>query len=273
MNIYFIFILIIIILIILIKYEVKKYKSIILIRYHLPTKYQIYRFNLWKNSSLLQYKYIFLTDNYNDSCNKENLYCITADEVFNKYSSLINTGICRNKYKQFYMNTFHIEHVLLCWKLLIKKYKFDYMWVVEQDIGFSGNINQLFKEYDNISSDLISTNYSVNNLGWYYCCTNNYMKYRKDKLNNTGYKTSEHIQRWSTKYIKKVYKLLNKNIHSQSEHASIEFLLFLKLTFHNINKKDIGYKYKWNSRVSKEEWIIINNKSQYKNKLYHSLKF
>lgn len=252
----------------------KIYRNIILIRFHHVTLLQLKRFEMWNNHSLIYYKYIYLTDtNCFKYVNLKDIYCITAEKVMKNYPSIKNSGLCKNRSLKFYLLTFHIEHLILCMKLLMRKYKFKYIWILEQDIGYTGNINYFFRKYDKIRADLISEHYSIENSGWYYCCTNEYMSNVKKKFNYSGYKTYEHIQRWSVKYIKSIIPLLKRDFHSQSEVASIEFLLFLNLSFHRIDNEDIGYKYSWNSTVKKDEWDRIKQIKTNGNKLFHSLKF
>lgn len=252
----------------------KSYQNIVLIRFHSPSSSQIERFKLWEKTRSEDSKYIYLTDvKYDNLDNLTDIYYISAEEVLKHYPSIAHTGMCVNKEKNWYVYTFHLEHIMLCVISLLKKYKFNYIWVLEEDIGFSGDMNMFIKKYDKIKSDLITTKYDQTNYYWYKCCTNEYMKLRISTIGEKTYKTSEHIQRFSKKYFQDVNKLLNNNIHSFSEHSSIEFCIFLNLTYHNIDENDIGYKFDWNTRLSKEEWNGIMKNTQYKNKLYHSLKF
>lgn len=271
-DIFFIFILFIFFYIQ--KSNIRKYKNIIIIRFHTVTSSQLERYNSWKNRTSRENKYIYLTDvKYDKFKNMRYIYCIDSDEVLRNYPSLINSGRCKNRYKNFYLFAFHIEHIILCIKALLKKYRFKFIWILEQDVGYSGDINKLIYKYDMIKSDIITTQFYQSNSNWYYCCTYDYMKLRILMLSRKGYKTSEHIQRWSFKYYKEVNEMLNRKIHSQSEHASIEFSLMLNLTYHSIENNDIGYKYQWNSRVSKEEWNYILKNVSHQNKLFHAIKF
>lgn len=56
---------------------IRKYKNIIIIRFHTVTSSQLERYNSWKNRTSRENKYIYLTDvKYDKFKNMRYIYCI-----------------------------------------------------------------------------------------------------------------------------------------------------------------------------------------------------
>lgn len=256
-------------------------KTVILFRIHKLKPHQLSLIHKISDEIINRYDCILLSDDndFNVTVNNCINTIITYDDVINIYPSIynINNKKCNPHNilsKEIFFWAFNTEQLYLWYKKYGKTYQ--YVWIFEQDIGFSGNINYFLKEYDNDYSDLIISNYIKVNDSWPYskCATSNYLNYLELHLGKSMvYQTYVFIQRYSNKLFNILREYLNNKFHRHSEASSIEAALMENLSINIINKKYIGDIFDWNGRVSRSTWIKILNHDENRNKLYHALKF
>jgi len=172
---------------------------------------------------------------------------------------------------------FHVEALILWWVWSQKKMKkYKYIWVFEDDVGITGNIANLVKEYKEVNADILTDHAIPMNEEWYWkdVHTENFFT----MIGGAGKICArEHVQRMSHKLMERLTTLCMKHqVHAWSEaftssvahHAS-------DLTVSGFHETTIGDPYKWNGRVSEEDWskIVEEEEGELPPRLFHALKF
>lgn len=265
----------------LIRFYNKNYSKIaVVIRAIQPTLNQQKRYYTWINTLDDCYTFWIITNSkttFNYSF--RNVFRINTQSIINKYPyihDLRTPGHCRHGNipdEVFYPWISHTESIIEWYNIHNENYK--YVWVLEQDIGYSGYLNDFLKVYDKTSFDFITSEITLyNDILWplLHCCTDNYTSWRMIYSNNSvGYFSKEFIQRWSNRMINKINKLLLKGIHAISETSVPESVIFSNYSYEIIDKKYISNYFSWNTHVSEEMWKKLENETS--NKFYHALKF
>lgn len=224
------------------------------------------------------YRIVFVTE----SCNYINLLspykviCFTRNDFIREFPLYKNmSGGCYNQNAGFYMWSMWLESVLHSIKSIYSEYK--YIWVMEGDVGYSGDISNFFKKYDQKYSDLLSLPAgiarSVNDWCWYDCCTYEYMKWIKSIAPIERIVAAINIIRLSPKLIDLVMNNLKLNRHSHCESTLHETARYNNLKISIINASDLGKEIGVGDRVNQFNWKLYNSNPLKQNKLYHALKF
>lgn len=264
--------------------NVLNYNSIntaVIYRVHSLLKNQIFLINKVSNEIKGKYDCYLLTDeiDFNITINGCKKCVVTFDDITKRYPSIYNIN---EYYKTYYIITskqqffwaFNTEQYYMWYEKFGLKYS--YMYFLEADVGFSGNINIFLNEYDNDKSDYLVKQYDKMTSEWPFskCATPNYLDYLQLKLGNDVYYSSPVLLiRWSYKLMNILKEYLNKGYHRHSESSAIEACLMENLNITVIDKKFIGEYYSWYHRVDENKWIELNKNNNSQNKFYHALKF
>lgn len=258
-------------------------KYAVLVRINNPTESQIKRYFEWELSLSDKYDFWFLINPHSQHpvYRKKHVYYITMSKIYHDYpniSDLRSPGHCIGGTlpdEHFYMWISHTESIIEWYHYT--KDKYDYVWILEQDLGVSGDLYKMLDKYSNYSSDFITydvANETPETFPHFYCYTIQYLSWRLKHSNaNKGYSTREFIQRWSRKLFNEINNELNKGMHAISETSVIETVIFNNLTYKLLYSNDIGYKFSWYDRISRNEWENILSKRENSDKFYHALKF
>lgn len=251
----------------------------ILFRIYKLTPYKIKLMEKISEEIKNKYDCYILSDN--DNFNKTIKGCsnkiITAKNVLNKFPNLNTIRVQSCVYKSILtsklISSFNTEHIYL-WSELNKEYNF--LWIIEDNVGFSGNINKVLDYYKNDYSDLISLEPEIVDNGFKYsnCATLKYLEYkRKCFEDEVAYEIPMQVQRWSNKLLNSLKKYLNKNYHRYGGAYAIEVALMDNLSTKTIDYKFIGNRFDDIKSVTYQMWLRIINDNSTINKFYHPLKF
>ena len=173
---------------------------------------------------------------------------------------------------------FHVEALALWWQKKCGKHDYDYVWVLEDDVGITTCISTLLESYENEDADLITDGIKQNSTDWYWkeVHTQNFFA-EVGCENKKKVVSKEHVQRLSCKLMEKLCFLsLERGVHCWSEaftstvgHCTKEMRVV------GFQPQHLGDPFKWNGRVSREEWekILAEENESTDPKLYHALKF
>lgn len=254
-------------------------KLCIVIRIYKPTYSQLKRYNRWKSTLPNYYTFYLLSMEkinlsvYNNSMKN---MVVSFDDVKRVYPSIFKIkGNCSTfKSPKLLSWISHTESLTIFYNNIKIKYK--YVWIIEQDVGYTGMLYDFLKKYELNNKDFITLtiNKITPNWVWYYCSTNKYIKRRKKFFkNNYGYSNREYVQRWSITYFIKISYDLKNYYHSQSETSSIETVFYHNLSYEIVSKNYIGSPLSAAKSLTNEQWISISKKKEKRNKFYHPLKF
>lgn len=253
------------------------YKSVILIRASSPSSSQIERYIEWKKLAPHNYYVVLLTDKCNIIIKNISITCIKPSIMLNIYPEIKNIlGPCKSRNDIYYMWALPFEHIII-W-INLTSISFKYLWIVEQDLSYSGNIFSFFSKYDYYKNDLIILSYCKldNKTKWLWkdCCTREYKDWVKlASFNKRRLASPTFLTRWSKIFINFMTKNMKMKRHAFSESSAIECAYFNNLSIRRIERNHIGYKCRSNSRITKKEWTKIITNSNTKNKFFHALKF
>lgn len=254
--------------------------SCIVIRIDNPSTKQIMRYIKWKEYFPHYYHFFLLSKNniINPQLNRSKIKLITVSfkEILNKYPNMKKLkGNCSSfRSSKLLLWISHTESIIIFYNKL--KIKYNFIWIIEQDVGYVGNLYKFINMYKNNVNDLITFGVGKVNSKWVWfnCATEQYLKRRQLFFKyNYGYANREYVQRWSKIYINKLKNDLKNSFHSQTEASSIELIYYHNLSYSTIPRKFIGYKFMAGKSLTEKQWINITKTNDNKNKLFHPLKF
>lgn len=252
----------------------------IVIRINDPTTKQILRYLKWKKyfPSNIHFFLLSMKMINNSLINISTIInvVVSFNEIELFYSNITKLkGNCSNFRSSRLLSWIsHSESITLFCKKLKIKYK--YIWIIEQDVGYVGDLYKFIKLYDNNRKDLITTGVGriTTRWIWYNCATTNYLTRRNLYFNNSyGYSNREYIQRWSKLYISKMMIDLQNNYHSQTETSTIELVFYHNLSYEIIPYRFIGNPMYSCKSLTEKKWINISKNKRNNNKFFHPLKF
>jgi hypothetical protein len=191
---------------------------------------------------------------------------------------------------------FHVECLCLWWNHSKEKNqgeaKYDYIWVVEDDVGISQSITSLIREYENEESDLITDGAEEMAKEWFWkdVFSNNF----NAKIGSHKIVAKEHVQRLSKKLMERLMVLTAKEGVCAWSEAFTSTVAFNDdaLSMGGFKQIHLGEPYCWNGRVNREEWEVIKSEESDSSsssssstgstegsvvpavpKMYHALKF
>lgn len=246
------------------------YTIVLLFRVSSPTKNQIERIKTYKKQLPSKYEVVILTDACNNNSNGIATCCVDRKVVIKKYPEVKRMGgICNNKSDTFYMWMLHSEHYLL-WDD-IYRLNYQYLWVFDQDVIYTGNIYNFFKKYDKFDEDLIIYNdvqYFIK--GWHDCVTEEYRKSRS----NESYYIATHVHRLSKKLRNALRREFELKRHAQVEQMILETALYYKLSIRKMDKRDYDKNRGFGKIINtKEELELLLKDNSTKNILYHPVRY
>lgn len=255
-----------------------QYTSLVVIHASSPTKAQIKRYLEWNKAKLPNYYVMIVTD----KCELRNnittipISCLTPDEFMSQLPVLKTmTGLCTDKWPGWYMWTSCIEHTIMGIRHIDVDFK--YMWMVEQDIAYTGNFFDFFKKYDEFDDDFITQPYTkqYSNVTWMWfdCSTPQYTAWKESKHLYLRWSGQINIARLSVKLIQYVEDNIKNKKHTFSEATLIETTILNGLKHRIIDKNDFGEICSVFDRISIDQWMEIQSNQAKRNKLYHALKF
>lgn len=253
------------------------YLTCIVVRINNPTSSQISRYLKWRRFFPSRFNFYLLSmKNINLSKSSMINVVVSFDEIKYKYPNISKLkGSCKNfNTPQSISWISHSESLIVFYKKI--KLKHDYMWIIEQDVGFVGNLYNFIKIYENNKKDLITFGFRkiTPKWLWFYCATEKYITRRYNCFNDSyGYSNREYIQRWSKLYIKEMMNDLQNNYHSQTESSTMELIFYHNLSYELIPKKFIGYPCFATKSLTEFQWLNISYNKRNSNKFFHPLKF
>lgn len=177
------------------------------------------------------------------------------------------------------LRTSHIEAIVLFLEQSgLNSQDWKTIWIMEEDVAFSGNISDLLRFYRDKplyhDADLISEEFSTMNESWSGWLFRS-KAYRKTFNGMPIYFSKEHMQRFSRRFMNTLIDLLEKNVSAQSEQFTPTACINLNFSCVEFDRRHISLDtYSSKSRISRSTWEnkVLPDPTQ-RNHLYHALKF
>ena len=178
--------------------------------------------------------------------------------------------------------------------------QYDHVWVLEDDVGFTGPITQLLDDYISDPTDLIMDGRPPprppmhKTWTWRHMVTSKFdarvtsanlvgagiTKGARRRCLQSGGRpplqrvlAAEHVGRFSHKLLDQLHMLSQRGEIGWSEMASPTLCKVLGLTDKSIDPTHIGPVFAWNGRVEPNAWKQFNKDPDTQGKLFHALKF
>lgn len=167
----------------------------------------------------------------------------------------------------------HVEPICL-WAHAVG-WRFSYVWVCEDDVGFSGDLAAFLRAYAHDRADVLTNMASPSSAfrapqvkcgvvvrpgsGWFWhdTCT---PAYARQVPSAERYKTSEHLNRLSLPLLRELDRLSRlEGVSAWSEQFFISIALQRErgFTVSLFRPEHVGSPYQWNGRVSARDWTHI----------------
>lgn len=201
-----------------------------------------------------------------DIFDSENVHFYTDHNLYAKYGKF--------NLKRWNDNSVAWNHHNECIALtLIEKdmYNFDNVWVLEDDIHYTGNIIDFIHEHERMEFDLIGSRYHIQDslIGTFS------PKYVSSIWRNHKQKYSEHIICMSGRFIREMFKLLEQGYNGHSEVTTPSYCHYLNMIYVNIDPKYIGKQYDWKENMprNKIERLVQQDTRNGRKVFIHPCKF
>jgi len=171
---------------------------------------------------------------------------------------------------------FHCEAINLWYQALPEEDTYDQVWVIEDDVGFSGNIADLFRRFEGDSADLLTAEPGPVEEEWFWADTVSAAYAERIPLARRR-KCGEHVQRLSRRFLRELHRLsADMRITGWSEQSTPTLCDWLEdCQVKNLPADVLGSVYSWDGRVEEEEWntLLSDASPGTKNRFYHALKW
>ena len=198
---------------------------------------------------------------------------------------------------------FHVEAINLWYQQLAGRVSatgtspspcriYSFVWVFEDDVGFSGKLSVLLQWYADDASDLITKNYtnpkpriptdwrwpsnaSYSPDGWCWYYTNSTcFRERLERFGAVRKASAEHVQRFSQKFLRELHEWSSADAVAWSEMSTPSVCQAVPgLRCRTFDSTSLGNPFSHNGRVTRQEWTSILQDPERANRLYHALKF
>lgn len=184
---------------------------------------------------------------------------------------------------------FHCECILCWW--VDHGAKYDFVWVLEDDVGCDGSLAELLACYGNNEGDLISqwrarTRHRDPPFGpreagwnWAYSATPGYLRaaHGTSLGSHTPLYSPEMVQRMSRELLEALQRWASAGRSAWSEEMTPTVCMMEGLRFGELQPQHIGTPCSWNGRVSAALWAELSREppkpGRSCGRLYHALKF
>mmetsp|Transcript_2133 Transcript_2133/g.4064 ORF Transcript_2133/g.4064 Transcript_2133/m.4064 type:complete len:324 (-) Transcript_2133:281-1252(-) len=170
---------------------------------------------------------------------------------------------------------FHIEALNLWYEIVRPRKHYDYVWIIECDVGFSGKLGDFVGNMTSRNEDLLLPYKRVMNSSWpfYNTATPAFAQIAPNTTDRIY--GAEQFQRISAKLFDILLDWSSRGVSAWSEMSTPTAVKYYNLTdyeltpYFDINQMD------WDKRVSREEWkrIMQSTDPDVVNHFYHALKW
>lgn len=161
---------------------------------------------------------------------------------------------------------FHLECINI-WAQ-VHASEFDFVWVVEDDVGFAGSIAAFIRAYSSNSADLLceSVEPVTDEWTWRGVASKPFIE------SVTMFKAAEHVQRFSARFLGAAHSLARRGTVAWSEMAAPSLCMHIQYDLALFDAAHVGHKYAFDARVTQEEWESLDNGAGVP-RIYHALKW
>ncbi|CAL1142197.1 unnamed protein product [Cladocopium goreaui] len=167
---------------------------------------------------------------------------------------------------------FHVEALLLWWRSLASKPKF--VWVLEDDAGFSGDIAQFISAYQEETSDLISHEFQVADPTWvWYDAVSETWKLEEAKTTMPRLRCAEHVQRFSAGLLDVLEGFAMRQVSGWSETSVPSLCRWARRSMTSLRPEHVGQIFSYAGKVPKDAWPRICEDARTRGRWWHALKW
>eukprot|EP00416_Gambierdiscus_australes_P017649 CAMPEP_0171058010 /NCGR_PEP_ID=MMETSP0766_2-20121228/2199_1 /TAXON_ID=439317 /ORGANISM="Gambierdiscus australes, Strain CAWD 149" /LENGTH=359 /DNA_ID=CAMNT_0011513223 /DNA_START=50 /DNA_END=1129 /DNA_ORIENTATION=- len=156
----------------------------------------------------------------------------------------------------------------------------DYVWVFEDDVGYSGNVSELVGAYKEDPHDLISGSMIYApapprqrlTSGWYWYHTTSEAFNRRVPA-ELRFSTQEFVQRISFRLLREADRWSSEGASAVSEMLLPTVALSSGMEVSFFHHDNIGFQFNYKGQLEEQEWEEVQGSGESLGRLYHPLKF
>jgi len=168
---------------------------------------------------------------------------------------------------------YHVEAILLWW-LHVAGGADDpsSVWVIEDDVGYSGDMFAFVQAYANDPSDLIAHAYQRVDPGWVWCNTASPGFLELAPLAERV-RCAEHVQRMSGRLLRALHRHCTQRVSAWSEMSVPTLCRKMLLRAGPLREEHIGAVFTFDGKVPEAVWPRICSEPSTRGKWWHALKW
>lgn len=170
---------------------------------------------------------------------------------------------------------FHCAAVNVWYQALTSEHKYDFVWVWEDDVGFSGDVALLLQRYRACDDDLLADTIRPLSAQWFWATTTSASYATAIPMAERSF-AKEHVQRLSRRLLDELDRLAREErFIAWSEQSVPSVCRYKGMVAAPLDADFVGRHFSWDSRIDEKTWArFCSAKSpRPRNKLYHALKF
>jgi len=166
---------------------------------------------------------------------------------------------------------FTTEAVLLWWRR-VREVPPCYIWVLEPDVSYSGNLSHFVGAYGGTAADLVSVNITPLDKFWPW----------KGLATQPFFRVAGHgchmlhkgmVMRWSHQLLITLQAYAEAGISAYSEMMVPTVCMASGLSYTHLRPEHMGATFAWNGKVSEEAWARILAEPEFVDRWWHALKW
>ncbi|CAJ1371996.1 unnamed protein product, partial [Effrenium voratum] len=161
---------------------------------------------------------------------------------------------------------FHVESLLLWWAREGAP-KPKYLWVLEDDVGYSGHLGHFLSAYQHEPADLVSHALQPAEPTWVWYTAAS--KAFDDLVQRPRLRCAEHVQRLSSRLMEALQNFARSGVSGWSEMSVPTLCQLAGLSYCPLKPEQVGQIFTFNGKVPEEAWPSICQNERTRNRWWH----
>ncbi|CAK9056346.1 unnamed protein product [Durusdinium trenchii] len=165
---------------------------------------------------------------------------------------------------------FHVESLLLWWRSIAASSKPKFVWVLEDDAGYSGCLADFVSAYQNESADLLCHGLQRADPRWVWYDA---MSEAFHRLKAERFRCVEHVQRFSAQLLSALEEYARQQVTGWSELSVPSLCRLAQLSVAPLRAEHIGQIFSYAGKVPEDAWPRICQDARTRGRWWHALKW
>lgn len=168
---------------------------------------------------------------------------------------------------------FHVEAILVWWRHVTDRPGPTpaFVWILEDDAGFSGDISEFAMAYADSDTDLLVHGLRPVDSSWVWCSAASPAFGRR--CGTRQWRCAEHVQRFSAALLRELDRCSSSGVAAWSEMAVPSLCAAAGLSFAELRAEHLGAVFAFNGVVPESAWPRLCEQLSTRNRWWHALKW